>query len=482
MHRESTGQDNSGWNGESSPEEERYRFLAENSTDMISRHTQEGVFLYASPASYRLLGYEPEELIGRSSYEMFHPEDLGQIHTMHERVLELPEVYTATYRIRCKDGSYTWFETSSRTICDPESGEVREILSSSRDISERKRIEEELRLNERRYRFLYEDNPSMYFTVDWEGTVLSVNRFGADQLGYSREELRGHPVFDIFHPDDRECVRQRLAEYLSSARQDTARWEARKVRKDGGVMWVEEMARTVQGIDGDPVVLIVCDDITERKQAQEALLEIRGAERRRIARDLHDTVLQDLVSALQMLQATRLESFSGGNGSDNSANLGEEISALRRAVEGLRGAIYNLRLEKEQSFVRAVESLVELNRQRTPERETWLTVGEGFPEKLPPVASEELLRIIREALVNARRHSGARQVAVFLDLEDDRVRVRISDDGRGFKAESREGVGLAGMRERAAALGGELHVLSSPDKGTEVTVEVPVEAPAPTSG
>ena len=479
MHRGNIGQ-GSGWDEELSPEEERYRFLAENSTDMISRHTLEGIFLYASPASYRLLGYEPGELVGHSSYEMFHPEDLGQVLAMHERVLELPEAYTATYRVRRKDGSYTWFETASRTIHDPETGEVREILSSSRDISDRKRVEEELRLGERRYRFLYEDNPSMYFTVDCDGTVLSVNRFGAGQLGYEREELRGRPVFDIFHPDDRECVRQRLAEYLGSARQDVARWEARKVRKNGGVMWVEEMARTVQGVDGDTVVLIVCDDITERKQAQEALLEIRGAERRRIARDLHDTVLQDLVSALQMMQATHLEGSTGGNGV--SGDLGEEISALRRAVEGLRGAIYNLRLEKEQSFVRAVESLVELNRQRSPERDLALLVDQGFPEKLPPAVSEELLRIIREALVNARRHSGARRVAVSLSLEGGRVRVRVSDDGRGFKDGSGEGVGLASMRERAAALGGELNVLSDPGKGTEVTVEIPAEAADPEAG
>ncbi len=482
MRQGSTDHGNGRWDGESSPEEERYRFLAENSTDLISRHARDGVFLYASPASYRLLGYEPEELVGRSAYEMFHPEDVEQILNMHERILELPEAYTATYRIRRKDGSYTWFETASRTIHDPETGEAREILSSSRDISDRKKVEEELRLGERRYRFLYEDNPSMYFTVDLDGTVLSVNRFGAGQLGYSREELRGRPVFDIFHPEDRECIRQRLTEYSHSARQGVARWEARKVRKDGGMMWVEETARTVQGIDGDTVILIVCDDITERKQTQEALLEIRGAERRRIARDLHDTVLQDLVSALQMMQATRLEGVSGGNDNDVPGGLDEEISALRRAVEGLRGAIYNLRLEKEQSFVRAVESLVELNRQRTPERDIDLLVDADFPEDLPPATSEELLRIVREALVNTRRHSGARQVTVSLDLEDGRARVRVSDDGRGFKDGAAEGVGLAGMRERAAALGGELRVLSSPGQGTEVTVEVPAEDQSPKPG
>jgi signal transduction histidine kinase len=94
--------------------------------------------------------------------------------------------------------------------------------------------------------------------------------------------------------------------------------------------------------------------------------------------------------------------------------LEEEIAALRRVVRSLRNAIYDLRLEKDQPFVRAVESLVELNRQLTPEREIRLTVRDGFPPQLPSVTDVELLRVLQEALVNARRHSDARCVDVVL--------------------------------------------------------------------
>jgi signal transduction histidine kinase len=154
--------------------------------------------------------------------------------------------------------------------------------------------------------------------------------------------------------------------------------------------------------------------------------------------------------------------------------LEQEIAALRRAVGSLRNAIYDLRLEKEQPFVRAVESLVELNRQLTPEREIVLTVCDGFPPELPDAADVELLRVLQEALVNARRHSDAQRVEVVLSVVHREVRAEISDDGVGFDPASvREGVGLSGMRERASALGGRLEIGSTPGGGTSVGVEVP---------
>src|SRR5215210_2125638 len=89
--------------------EKLYRLLAENSTDMISKHTSESVYTYASPACRSLLGYEPEELVGHSAYEFFHPEDLEQTRTTLSLMLQHHEPYTVSYRIRRKDGFYIWF-------------------------------------------------------------------------------------------------------------------------------------------------------------------------------------------------------------------------------------------------------------------------------------------------------------------------------------------------------------------------------------
>jgi PAS domain S-box-containing protein len=138
------------------------------------------------------------------------------------------------------------------------------------EIEERKQAEEALRVSEERYRALYDDNPSMYFTVDGQGTVLSVNPFGAEQLGYTIPELVGQSVLKVFYPDDREAVQQQLAASLQKAGQ-VAHWEFRKVRKDGSMLWVREAARAVRRGDGKPVVLVVCEDITQQKWAEDKI-------------------------------------------------------------------------------------------------------------------------------------------------------------------------------------------------------------------
>lgn len=149
---------------------------------------------------------------------------------------------------------------------------VRRALSEAQERSQRKRAEEALRGSEERYRTLYNATPSMYFTVDVGGTVLSVNRFGAEQLGYSPEELIGQPVLSVFYEEDKETVRRQLA----SAFQDSSRiaqWEFRKVRKDGTVIWVSGVVRIVPDETGRPRALIVCENITDRKRLEAALQE-----------------------------------------------------------------------------------------------------------------------------------------------------------------------------------------------------------------
>lgn len=139
-----------------------------------------------------------------------------------------------------------------------------------RDIGERRRAEAALRASEERYRSLYDDTPTMYFTLAMDGTVRSVNRFGAEQLGYQAEELIGHSVLGVFHEQDRETAAANLAECFA-APETTRHWEFRKVRKDGRMIWVQETARLAQSSTGETVVLVTCEDVTERKQAEQGL-------------------------------------------------------------------------------------------------------------------------------------------------------------------------------------------------------------------
>ena len=155
-------------------------------------------------------------------------------------------------------------------------------------------------------------------------------------------------------------------------------------------------------------------------------------------------------------------------------DLEEELEALGRASSGLRSAIYDLRHERESSFVESVESLVEVNRRMTPEREIGLAIGEGLRGTLPPKSGVELLRVLSKILTNARRHSGAGNIKVRQRTEGDVLVAEVTDDGRGFDPMvAQGGVGLVGMRERVEELGGEIEVKSRPGEGTEVTVRVP---------
>lgn len=124
--------------------EERYRLMAENSTDLISRTTRRGILVYASDAVRSLLGYEPAEMIGRNFIDFVHPAD-RHIVNRYTGLLELRRSsHTFSYRARRKDGSEVWFETTSRAIINPETRAIDEIVSVSRDINERRRAEEQI--------------------------------------------------------------------------------------------------------------------------------------------------------------------------------------------------------------------------------------------------------------------------------------------------------------------------------------------------
>jgi len=135
---------------------------------------------------------------------------------------------------------------------------------------ERLRAEDTLRQNEERFRALYDDNPSMYFTLSTTGTVLSVNSFGAEQLGYAKDALVGQPVLAVFDPQDHRTVLDQLAACAANPFR-TFEWELQKIRKDGSHIWVRERARAVIGTNGHISILVGCSDITAQHQALEFL-------------------------------------------------------------------------------------------------------------------------------------------------------------------------------------------------------------------
>jgi PAS domain S-box-containing protein len=461
--------------GELRESTELYRLLAEHSTDMISKHTPSGVYTYASPACRSLLGYDPEELVGRDAYEFFHPDDFEEIQRTHSTILEHPDTYTVAYRIRRKDGSYIWFETTSRTVRETETGEVLEIITVSRDVTERKRAEEELRESEERFRAFFETAAVGAAHADpATGRLLQVNEKLCRFLGYEQEELLSLTFADLTHPDDRAQDLEGLARLLRGEVREYA-VEKRYVRKDGQTVWGQLAVSLVRDGNGRALHTVsITQDVTERRRLEEGLREIREAERRRIARELHDVVLQDLTYALQSMQVSK-RMPGGSNSADDTER---QIEALKRSVGGLREAIYDLRLDsvRERPLIRAVASIVELNRQIGEGCEFELIVDDGFPVEVSGSAGVEVVRVVQEALANGRRHSGAEHATVTLGATGGEVLVEVEDDGRGFGPETSYGMGLTGMSERVLALGGTLDVEGREGAGTRVLLRVGLAA------
>ncbi len=230
----------------------------------------EGNVLNWNAGAERLKGYRSEEIIGKHFSCFFTEEerDAGKPAEELKKAAAEGRLEYEGWRVR-KDGSRFWADVIITAIRD-ENGNLRGFSKVTRDISERKKAEDALRFSEERFRALYRDNPTMIATLDPDLTMLSVNPFCASQLGYETDELEGQSVLNIFHEDDRQAVAEQLRMCLQNPNQVHS-WQFRKVRKDGSLLWVEEIAQAVYDIEGAINVLVVCQDVTERKLAEEAL-------------------------------------------------------------------------------------------------------------------------------------------------------------------------------------------------------------------
>lgn len=215
-----------------------------------------------------LAAFNPEEPVR----EAFHPEDREKVISTWRSAVAKGELFEVEARMRSAADEYRAVLIRAAPLRD-ERGTILKWYGVSTDIEEHRRAteavrasEEALRESEEQWRAVFENNPTMYFMVDAAGTILSVNPFGAEQLGYTADELTGQSVLNVFHAADREAVQRNAAKCLERLGQ-TMTWELRKCRKDGSMLWVRETAKAMM-MKGRPVVLIVCEDITERRNAE----------------------------------------------------------------------------------------------------------------------------------------------------------------------------------------------------------------------
>ena len=253
--------------------EEKFRTLTEMNAAATFVY-KDGSLVYANAAAAAMTGYSGDELLVLEPRRILHADYREAMRETWERALAGQTPAPREHRevkIITKGGEERWADYTADLV-QWEGGTA--VLGTAFDITGHKQAEEALRDSEERYRALYQDNPSMYFTVDAGGTVLSVNQFGAEQLGYAVDELVGKPVLDVFYEEDKAEVREQLALCAGSPGK-MANWEFRKVRKNGEVIWVKEAARATVDTNGETIVLIVCEDITERRRMEEELQKAR---------------------------------------------------------------------------------------------------------------------------------------------------------------------------------------------------------------
>ncbi len=289
---------------------------------------------------------------------------------------------------------------------------VRDSSASGVELSaELHRARVALDASEERYRALYENIPLMYFTLAVDGTVLAVNVYGAEQLGYRPKELIGELVLKVFHPEDRRAVGDRLQGALAEPGQ-VASWRFRKIRKDGSMLWVREAVRVVEK-NGLPIVLVVCEDVTEQVEAEAELGRYRdqlralsaeltlteARECRRIAEGFHDHTGQALVAARMRLGALHEAEPDAGK----RRALDEVRKLLEQTLRQTRSLTFELSCPVlyRLGLAAALRDLGEGLEQENGVRFQF----EGDPGPAPLADDQRVLiyRAVRELLSNRRR-------------------------------------------------------------------------------
>ena len=373
------------------------------------------------------------------------------------------------------DGRLVPVEVSAIGMVDA-AGAFAGIHGATRDISERARLERELRESEERYRYLVASSPDLVWLTDAGGRLTFVSDAARTMLGYEPTELIGMPYADIFAPTARRDAQVRF------------RWLA------GHPSAVHRMRLPIHHADGHDVLVEIngtgmtadgrfigahgaARDVSERDRLERDLRRqagelAAGEERAHLARELHDSVTQALFSMTLVSRSVELLLDRDGDGGAGPAGPTRDLQ--REALAEMRALIFELRpgnLEQD-GLTRALRTHTAALQGRIG---LPVVVESTLDERLPLAIEEVLYRISQEALHNVVKHAGARQVRLEVGRIASGVRLRVHDDGKGFDpARVPDGhLGLAGMRARADKVGARFSVKSVPGEGTTIEVVVP---------
>jgi PAS domain S-box-containing protein len=240
---------------------------------MIIRTDLGGIRRYISPVCRDILGFEPEELIGTTLIDTIHPDDRAAVSAGLDALYEGPaDQETVSYRVSHKDGHWVWLEARGRLIRNSD-GRPQEVVSVVREITERVRLEEELRAAVKANRAIFEHSLDVICSIDENGAFTRVSPQAAAAWGYLPQELIGRRYLDLVHPDDHEKT-VRIAERIVAGTPTTG-FENRYIRRDGSVV---PILWSAVWSDEHKTMFCVARDLSERLQLEEQLRQSQKME------------------------------------------------------------------------------------------------------------------------------------------------------------------------------------------------------------
>jgi len=492
--------------------EEQYRLLFENVNDVIYSIDRDFRLTSVSPSVEAVLGYRPDELIGKRINELniLAPEYIDLAFSNTKIILAGERNSQTEYEFIAKDGTRKIAEISAAPLV--KDGKIVAGTDIARDITERKRAEEALAESEERYRTLIEDSVTGICLIQDE-KLRFVNRRLIEILDYTQEELLGMSFLNFVHPDERELARE-IAARRTSGQTPTGHPHFRLLSKDGGVRWME-LFGTLLEYQGKPAVLLNLIDITERKRAEEERqkleaqvqhaqkLESLGVLAGGIAHDFNNL----LTSILGHADLALLKLPSASPARDN---LKEIETASRRAAELCNQM---LAYSGKGKFIVEPTSLNEVIEEMAHLLEISISKNAvlkfNFAENLPAVEADatQMRQVVMNLITNASEAIGERSGVISISTgamecgraylaetylneqlqEGAYVYLEVSDSGDGMDEETTSkifdpffttkftgrGLGLAAVQGIVRGHGGAIKIYSELGKGTTFKILFP---------
>jgi len=439
----------------------------------------------------RIVGLSAEQTPASYAHvlELVPPEDRAHLNDEVRRSIEEDALYDMNLRFMRPDGTVRTVHARGQCVRD-QSGAVARLYGTALDVTERERAVTALRESEERFRATFEQAPIGICEISPEGDFERVNPRLCEMFGYSADEMLTLNARALTHPDDTPKTVALVAEVLAG-NQKMFGTDKRYIRKNGSVLWAHTTSTILRDAHGQPRTFIaVIEDVSARKLAEEALqslprrlLKAQDEERRRIARELHDSTVQEL--AVVALNLGRLEEWMEGRDPWAENLLADSLAVLAQGNRDLRTLAHLLHppLLEELGLGGALRHYVEGFSHRSG-----IQVELECSTDLPRCSDEietALFRIVQESLANIHRHSESKSAFVRLLYAGQNVELTIIDKGRGLPpgllagkaVEARVGIGISGMRQRLLQLEGSLQIHSGPG-GTTVRAVLPFRPPS----